>query len=119
MVPKKDVPKLFQPVFLDVQCVLFFKTQPPIDPVDFVHRICEDAAENPKGRRHRFLNRLTPMTRMGRATEKDLEDLAKEVLGKEFRLVNGEDKDDGEGALETACSVSYPLCHNFHISFVL
>jgi tRNA acetyltransferase TAN1 len=110
MTAKKDVPKLFQPVFLDVQCVLFFKTQPPIDPVDFVHRICEEAVQNPKGRKHRFLNRLTPMTRMGRATEKDMEDLAKEVLAKEFRLVDSEDEDEGEEALTTACSVSYAFC---------
>lgn len=91
--------------------MLFFKTQPPIDPVDFVHRICQDAAENPKGRKHRFLNRLTPMTCMGRATESDLEGLAREVLKKEFRLVDGDEKDDERrDEMHAACSVSFSFC---------
>ncbi|KFY18515.1 hypothetical protein V493_08553 [Pseudogymnoascus sp. VKM F-4281 (FW-2241)] len=106
MAATKDAPKMFQPVFLDVQCVLFFKMQPPIDPVDFVHRICEEAASNPTGRKHRFLNRLTPMTRMGRATQSDLEGLAREVLQKDFRLVDGEGKEEkaGEGDAQDFCS---------------
>ena len=47
-------PKLFQPVFLDVQCVLFFKIGKEIDPVDFCKKIAEEAAENPKGRKHKI-----------------------------------------------------------------
>lgn len=114
MAATKEAPKMFQPVFLDVQCVLFFKTQAPIDPVDFVHRICEDAAANPKGRKHRFLNRLTPMTRMGRATETDLVGLAKDVLQKEFQLVDGEKEEGQEGeSSDKACfSVSFYILHS-------
>jgi len=93
---------MFQPVFLDVQCVLFFKLQPAIEPVDFVHRICEEAASNPTGRKHRFLNRLTPMTRMGRATQTDLEALAREVLQKHFRLVDGEGTEGKAGESDDA-----------------
>lgn len=109
MAATKNAPKMFQPVFLDVQCVLFFKLQPAIDPVDFVHRICEEAASNLTGRKHRFLNRLTPMTRMGRATQTDLEGLAREVLQKEFRLVNGDGKAGKEGQADSQdrCSVSF------------
>lgn len=108
MAATKNAPKMFQPVFLDVQCVLFFKMQPAIDPVDFVHRICEEAASNPTGRKHRFLNRLTPMTRMGRATQTDLEGLAREVLQKDFRLMDGEGKEgkEGESDAQDFCSVS-------------
>jgi tRNA acetyltransferase TAN1 len=109
MAATKDAPKMFQPVFLDVHCVLFFKLQPSIEPVDFVHRICEEAASNPTGRKHRFLNRLTPMTRMGRATQTDLEELAREVLQKHFRLVDG-DGTEGKAAESDAqdfCSVSF------------
>lgn len=108
MAATKNAPKMFQPVFLDVQCVLFFKMQPAIDPVDFVHRICEEAASNLAGRKHRFLNRLTPMTRMGRATQSDLEALAREVLQKDFRLVEGDGKEgkEGESDAQDCCSVS-------------
>lgn len=106
MAATKDAPKMFQPVFLDVQCVLFFKVQPAIDPVDFVHRICEEAANNLTGRKHRFLNRLTPMTRMGRATQPDLEGLAREVLQKDFLLIDGDGK-EGESDAQDRCSVSF------------
>lgn len=111
MAATKDAPKMFQPVFLDVQCVLFFKLQPAIEPVDFVHRICEEAASNPTGRKHRFLNRLTPMTRMGRATQADLEALAREVLQKHFRLVDrdGTEGKAGESDAQDFCSVSFLL----------
>lgn len=83
-------PKLFQPVFLDVQCVLFFKIGKDIDPVDFCKRIAEEAVENPKGRKHRFLNRLSPMSKMGKATEDGLRETARDVLGKVFRLADDE-----------------------------
>lgn len=86
----KGPKKLFTPVFLDVQCVLFFKTIPPVVPVDFVHRMCEDAMKNPKIRKHRFVNRLTPMTLMGRANEKGLEEVGKAVLGDHFQLAGQE-----------------------------
>ncbi|KFY73854.1 hypothetical protein V499_06085 [Pseudogymnoascus sp. VKM F-103] len=109
MAATKDAPKLFQPVFLDVQCVLFFKLQPAIEPVDFVHRICEEAASNPTGRKHRFLNRLTPMTRMGRATQADLEGLAREVLQKHFRLVDGDGTEGKAGESDAQDFCSYAI----------
>ncbi|KFX94739.1 hypothetical protein O988_06143 [Pseudogymnoascus sp. VKM F-3808] len=109
MAATKDAPKMFQPVFLDVQCVLFFKVQPAIDPVDFVHRICEEAANNLTGRKHRFLNRLTPMTRMGRATQPDLEALAREVLQKDFLLVDGDGKEGKEGESDAQDRCSYAI----------
>lgn len=95
--------KLFQAVFLDVQCVLFFKIGKEIDPVDFCRRIAEEAVENPKGRKHRFLNRLSPMSKMGKATEDGLKETAREVLSKHFRL-HGE-----EGAEAETKEVSYAI----------
>jgi len=86
--------KLFSPVHLSIACVLFFKTQAPIVPVDFVHRICEDAVARPGGRRHRFVNRLTPMTLLGKATENGIDELGKTVLGEHFRLAVDENADD-------------------------
>jgi len=86
--------KLFSPVFLNVACVLFFKTQAPIVPVDFVHRICEDAVARPEGRKHRFVNRLTPMTLLGKATENGIDELGKTVLREHFRLAVDETADE-------------------------
>lgn len=102
--------KLITPVFLDLACVLFFKTTAPIEPVDFVERICQDAVENPAGRKTRFTNRLTPMKVMGKATEKGLEEVGREVLGQYFELDNGlneEGKTDTKTEIEKeAFSVS-------------
>ena len=70
---------LFQPVKVDIQCVLFFKTREPIEPVEFVHRICQDALEGAT-KKHRWVKRLTPMTMMGKATAEGLEKVAQSVL---------------------------------------
>ncbi|KAL8948940.1 MAG: hypothetical protein Q9222_004916 [Ikaeria aurantiellina] len=75
---------LFTPVKIDVQCVLFFKTREPVEPVSFVQRICADALVNATTRKTRHVKRLTPMTRMGKATEKSLEEVAKAVLAPVF-----------------------------------
>ncbi|PQE14537.1 THUMP domain-containing protein [Rutstroemia sp. NJR-2017a BBW] len=89
--------KLFPAVYIDIQCVLFFKTPPPIDPVDFVRRICEAASSDSGVRKLRFVNRLTPMTLMGKATEKGIEEVGNAVLGAHFRLA-GQAVDSDEAA---------------------
>lgn len=90
--------KLFSPVHLEVECVLFFKVQSPIDPVDFVHRICKEIVSKPDIRRMRYVNRLTPVTIIGKATEKGLEEVGKTVLGAHFQLSGNERKEEsGEG----------------------
>lgn len=96
---------LFTPVKIDVQCVLFFKTREPIEPVSFVRSICEAALENNTTKRTRFVKRLTPMTRMGKANEKSLEEVAKAVLGPVF---HGE----GKPALKFAIR---PTIRNNHV----
>ncbi|KAK8222011.1 hypothetical protein M8818_000179 [Zalaria obscura] len=75
---------LFAPVRLPVQCVVFFKTQAPVDPVSFVHRICKDAAADPQRKRTRFTKRLSPMTLIGRASEEGLAKVADQVLASQF-----------------------------------
>jgi tRNA acetyltransferase TAN1 len=89
--------RLFPAVYIDIQCVLFFKTPPPIDPVDFVRRICEAASSDGGVRKLRFVNRLTPMTLMGKATEKGIEEVGNAVLGAHFRLA-GQAADSDEAA---------------------
>ncbi|KAM0715850.1 hypothetical protein Q7P37_008364 [Cladosporium fusiforme] len=74
----------FVPVKLEVQCVVFFKTIAPVEPVKFVQKICEDALANPTHKRTRTAKRLAPMTLMGKATMEGLESVAREVLKPQF-----------------------------------
>ncbi len=77
------------PVKMNVDCLLFVRTRPPVEPVAFVRRVCEDArrcAEIPGLMRCRYVNRLTPVAVMGRATEQGLVEVAREALGKYFDL---------------------------------
>jgi tRNA acetyltransferase TAN1 len=89
---KQNHTKLISPVRLDLQCVLFFKIRPPIDPVAFVHRICKEVVSTSGIRRMRYINRLTPMTLMGKATEKGLGEVGKIVLGQHFNLREDQEK---------------------------
>lgn len=76
--------QLFTSVRIDVQCVVFFKTVAPIEPVSFVKRICEDALSNTHRKRTRYTKRLSPITLMGRATLEGVEKVARTVLEPKF-----------------------------------
>nr|POE64853.1 uncharacterized protein c25h2.10c [Quercus suber] len=76
--------QLFTPVRIDVQCVVFFRTVSPVEPVSFVKRVCEDALREPHRKRTRFAKRLSPMTLMGRASAEGLEKVARQVLAPHF-----------------------------------
>ncbi|KAF7876584.1 hypothetical protein EAF04_001672 [Stromatinia cepivora] len=93
--------KLFSAVYLDIQCVLFFKTRSPIDPADLVHRMCEDAASGGV-RKLRFVNRLTPMSIIGKATEKGIEEIGQTILGAHFRLAGEAAKSEESAAYSYA-----------------
>ncbi|EMF09129.1 uncharacterized protein SEPMUDRAFT_151948 [Sphaerulina musiva SO2202] len=81
---KPKVARLFTPVQLNVQCVIFFKTTSPVEPVSLVKTICSDAMNNKTRKRTRFALRLTPMTLMGRASTEGLEQVALKVLAPHF-----------------------------------
>ncbi|KAI9773328.1 MAG: hypothetical protein M1840_007543 [Geoglossum simile] len=89
--------KLFNPIRVDIKCVLFFKTRPPIEPVGFVHRICTNAFSF-GGKQGRWVKRLTPMTLIGKATEKGLDEVAKSVLPPHF---HGSDRMGKKFAIRT------------------
>jgi len=114
MAGKQGPAKLFTPVYLDLQCVLFFKTRPPIIPVDFVRKICEDSSNNVAKRTVRFVNRLTPMTMIAKATEKGLQEVGKVVLGEHFQLVGEERYVDPETEKKQS---SVSTSHFFRRSF--
>ncbi|KAK1808365.1 hypothetical protein LTR12_017272 [Friedmanniomyces endolithicus] len=81
---KPSAVQLFTSIRLHVQCVVFFKTVSPIEPVSFVKKICEDAANNSALKRTRFTKRLSPMTLTGRPSADDLGKIAAEVLAPHF-----------------------------------
>ncbi|KAI5806258.1 hypothetical protein EDC01DRAFT_141447 [Geopyxis carbonaria] len=64
---------------LDAQCVTFFRLKPPCDPVEMVAALCE-ASTKPGMPKVNVIQRLTPVSRTGRATLEGLEELAKTVL---------------------------------------
>lgn len=64
--------------------MLFFKTRAPVEPVSFVQKICQDAADGVKQNGCRYVNRLTPISGIEKATEKGLEEVAKRVLAPHF-----------------------------------
>ncbi|KAL0259955.1 hypothetical protein SLS55_005698 [Diplodia seriata] len=80
--PAKEPP--FRHIRVDTDCIMFFKTKAPIEPVEFVRRMCEDAMASSERKTGRFIKRLTPMTLMGKAHQKGLEEVAAQVLAPHF-----------------------------------
>lgn len=59
----------------------------PVEPVEFSRRICQDAATvGHGGVQARYLNRLTPVSVIVKATENGVEDGARKVLDGHFKL---------------------------------
>lgn len=69
--------------------MIFFRTRAPVEPVSFVHRICQDIADGAQLRNLRYVKRLTPITAYEKATNHGLEAVAKKVLAPHF---HGEDQ---------------------------
>lgn len=78
---------MFTEVRISQECLLFMKCKPPIEPVEFSRRICTDAATvGHGGAQARYLNRLTPVSVIVKASENGLEDGARRVLAEHFKL---------------------------------
>lgn len=98
---KPKVDRTFEPVRVGIECLFFVRTKQPVDPRELVEAICNDAKNctDRQQRRSRFINRLTPVAIMGKATENGLEEVAKNVLAKHFQLaeqLTGETGDEAE-----------------------
>ncbi|KIH89108.1 thump domain containing protein [Sporothrix brasiliensis 5110] len=125
--PSKNKSHYFTQIRLNVECLLFSKTVPPIDPVAMAHQISVDVKRDaeiaavamdeaiekgtavPMTRSFRYLNRLTPITASGRATEKGVRHVALEVLSPWFKLslqpancLGEKDNDDSTSPIYTA-----------------
>ncbi|KAF2200943.1 hypothetical protein GQ43DRAFT_432039 [Delitschia confertaspora ATCC 74209] len=98
-ISKPSSEPLFTSVKLETACLLFFKTRPPIEPVSFVHAICSDAANGVKPKGCRFVKRLTPITAIGKATEKGIDEVALEVVAPHF---HGPDNTGKKFAIRTS-----------------
>ncbi|EMR70774.1 putative thump domain containing protein [Eutypa lata UCREL1] len=95
--PKKDL--TFEPVRkLGIDCLFFMRTKQPVDPRQLVEAICQDAKNctDRKQRRTRFINRLTPVALIGKATENGVEEVAKKVLAEHFQLTGTEEEEEAE-----------------------
>lgn len=69
------------------ECLLFTRCKPPIEPVEFSRRICQDAASTGHGgAKARYLNRLTPLTAIAKASEAGLDEAARKALAGHFKL---------------------------------
>ncbi len=85
---KPTTKQTFTPVSSGVECVFFVKTTNPVEPDRLVRQICDDAKDcpDPRQRKCRYINRLTPVSLMERATENGIERVARSVLAPFFDL---------------------------------
>ncbi|CAA9965887.1 THUMP domain containing protein [Pyrenophora teres f. maculata] len=81
---KPTTKPLFTSLKLDTQCLMFFRTRSPLEPVSFVHKICQDIADGAQPRNLSYVKRLTPITATDKATSEGLEAVAKQVLAPHF-----------------------------------
>lgn len=85
---KKREQRIFHPMKMNVDCLLFFRVKAPVDPVELVKRICDDAKNSTDSTlfKCRFVNRLTPVTVIGKANESGLLKVARKTLSPYFKL---------------------------------
>ncbi|KAJ3045582.1 hypothetical protein HDV00_009239 [Rhizophlyctis rosea] len=91
--PKKT--KRFYSLTTSIDCVVFFRVLPPIDPAHLVHTIMIDLA-NTKRKKTRFAVRLIPITKTCHASIPAIVELTKELTGDVFPKEEGKDG-EGEG----------------------
>lgn len=72
--------------------MIFFKTRLPVEPVSFIHKICQDTADGIEPQRCRFVKRLTPLSAIGKVAGNGLKDIATEVLAPHFHKPEQESK---------------------------
>lgn len=99
--------RVFTEVRINQECLLFMKCKGPVEPVEFCRRICQDVlSPGPSGVRARYLNRLTPMSVIVKATGSGLEEGARQALSGHFKLKSEETGDtaDSQAEIESAKS---------------
>lgn len=110
--------QVFTPVSAGVECLFFMKTMKPVEPGQLILKICEDAKKcpDPRQRKCRYINRLTPVFDTEKATEKGITTVARKVLAPSFDLnsSSGDDASEasnshrGDGAPEFTVRIHTP-----------
>lgn len=103
---KPATQQTFTPVSSGVECVFFVKTIKPVEPDRLVRKICEDAqaCPDPRQRKCRYINRLTPVLLTDRATENGIERVARSVLKPFFELKPEDGADPSENDADADAS---------------
>lgn len=88
--PDKTKKERFRPIDTGCECVVFFRTRKPIEPVDLVLRVCEDAAHS-GAKKSRYAQRLSPVTLTATANVEGVKRLAASVLEPHFHKEEGQE----------------------------
>ncbi|KAI8171922.1 tRNA acetyltransferase TAN1, partial [Colletotrichum sp. SAR 10_75] len=88
----KDSKRNFKAIRAGIECVFFMKTRDPIEPVELCRRICRDAGACPdlKERKTKYINRLTPVSALDKASENGVVRTARKALAPWFSLTASE-----------------------------
>jgi tRNA acetyltransferase TAN1 len=81
--------RMFTPIRSAMECVFFMRTKPPIIPLDLTMRICIESRHSRDGRLERmcrYVNRITPVATMDKATANGVARVARRVLAPYFDL---------------------------------
>lgn len=76
----KKEKKLFEALEIGCECVIFVRMRPPLDPVDFVLRICKDLKYGSQVKKSRYAQRLTPVTCTMTANMDGIKNLSRKIL---------------------------------------
>lgn len=106
--------QVFTPVSSGIECLFFMKTTDPVEPGALAKKMCEDARDckDPRDRKCKYINRLTPVLGMEKATESGIIQVARSVLSPWFRL-NDEvknDTDETEAPPSATSSSPFTVC---------
>ncbi|WYZ34361.1 hypothetical protein EsH8_I_000637 [Colletotrichum jinshuiense] len=89
----------FKAIRAGIECVFFMKTRDPVDPVELCRQICQDASlcTDLKERKTKYINRLTPVSVVDKASENGVARVARKALAPWFDLTNDVVAQDAEG----------------------
>ncbi|PVH14488.1 uncharacterized protein CXQ87_002629 [Candidozyma duobushaemuli] len=90
---------IFSPIDLSCECTVFVKIRKPVEPAEFIHRICQEAKDSGV-KKSRFIQKLTPVTFSVSASLEEIKKLAAIVLKPHFH------KEEGQEPLKFAIQVT-------------
>ncbi|KAF9869256.1 THUMP domain-containing protein [Colletotrichum karsti] len=95
---KTKTKRSFKAIRAGIECVFFMKTRDPVEPVALCRRMCQDAAicTDMKKRKTKYVNRLTPVTALDKASENGVKRAARKALAPWLVLVASSDAEAKE-----------------------